>query len=265
MNTNLDDVPKKTLELILLEYKYESIDELYRDIGLGNDPKISLLKDSPPFAKVDSNNISYDIEGSEGLVMSYAKCCHPIPGDIIIGYASQGKGIVVHRKDCKSIKHTKGADKNIELRWSENVDNNFSVSIMIEVENVRGVLAEVSSIIAQSNHNIESVNYTDSRDTGHNRMLFVISVKNLRQLDKLLNKLSKIKNVLELREKELINEQSKIWIPNIDESKNLKRSMVSLASSNKYDLMNDIMSFGLHRIWKKQFIKLCIYSDKKNS
>ncbi len=202
MNTNLDDVPKKTLELILLEYKYESIDELYRDIGLGNRiPKLVSLRIAPSFAKVDSNNISYDIEGSEGLVMSYAKCCHPIPGDIIIGYASQGKGIVVHRKDCKSIKHTKGADKNIELRWSENVDNNFSVSIMIEVENVRGVLAEVSSIIAQSNHNIESVNYTDSRDTGHNRMLFVISVKNLRQLDKLLNKLSKIKNVFRAERK----------------------------------------------------------------
>lgn len=202
MNTKLNDIPQKTLQLILLEYKYDSIDELYKDIGLGNRiPKLVALRMAPSFAKVASNNISYDIEGSEGLVMSYAKCCHPIPGDLIVGYASQGKGIVVHRKDCKSIKHTKGGDKNIELRWSGNVDNNFSVSIMIEVENVRGVLAEVSSIIAQSNHNIESVNYTDSRDTGHNRMLFVISAKNVNQLDKLLNKLGKLKNVFRAERK----------------------------------------------------------------
>ena len=70
----------------------------------------------------------------------------------------------------------------IELRWSENVDNYFSASIMVEVENIRGVLAQVSSVIAQSNCNIESVNYTDTHDAGHNMMVFVISAKNLKQV-----------------------------------------------------------------------------------
>ena len=66
---------------------------------------------------------------------------------------------------------------------------------MVEVENVRGVLAQVSSIIAQSNHNIESVNYTDTHEAGHNMMVFVISAENVNQINKLLVRLNKINNV----------------------------------------------------------------------
>ena len=200
-NVSLEDVPKKTLKFILSEYKYKSIEDLYKSIGLGNKiPKLIALRMAPSFKKIDSAS-PYDIEGSEGLVMSYAKCCHPVPGDLIVGHTSQGKGIVVHRSSCKSINRTKFDSESIELRWSENVDNNFNASIMIEVENQRGVLAQVSSVIAQSEHNIESVNYTDSHETGHNMMVFVISVKNIIQISKLLDKLKKIKNVFRAERK----------------------------------------------------------------
>jgi len=201
LNVSLDDVPKKTLKFILSEYNYKSIEDLYKSIGLGNKiPKLIALRMAPSFKKIDSA-CPYDIEGSEGLVMSYAKCCHPVPGDLIVGHTSQGKGIVVHRSSCKSISRTKLDSESIELRWSENVDNNFNASIMIEVENQRGVLAQVSSVIAQSEHNIESVNYTDSHETGHNMMVFVISVKNIIQIRKLLDKLKKIKNVFRAERK----------------------------------------------------------------
>jgi len=201
LNVSLEDVPKKTLKFILSEYNYKSIEDLYKSIGLGNKiPKLIALRMAPSFKKIDSTS-PYDIEGSEGLVMSYAKCCHPVPGDLIVGHTSQGKGIVVHRSSCKSISRTKLDSESIELRWSENVDNNFNASIMIEVENQRGVLAQVSSVIAQSEHNIESVNYTDSHETGHNMMVFVISVKNIVQIRKLLDKLKKIKNVFRAERK----------------------------------------------------------------
>tara|TARA_B100001113_G_scaffold74343_1_gene57845 strand:+ start:3938 stop:6064 length:2127 start_codon:yes stop_codon:yes gene_type:complete len=201
LNVSLKDVPKKTLKYILSEYNYKGLDDLYKSIGLGNKiPKLIALRMAPSFTKTDSSS-PYDIEGSEGLVMSYAKCCHPVPGDLIVGHTSQGKGIVVHRSSCKSISRTKLDSESIELRWSKNVDNKFNASIMIEVENQRGVLAQVSSVIAQSEHNIESVNYTDSHETGHNMMVFVVSVKNTNQIKKLLDKLSKIKNVFRAERK----------------------------------------------------------------
>ena len=64
------------------------------------------------------------IQGTEGRVLSYAKCCYPIPGDSIIGHISPGKGIVVHRQSCMGIKHTKRInEQNIDLMWSENIDD----------------------------------------------------------------------------------------------------------------------------------------------
>ena len=201
LDVSLKDVPSKTLEFILSEYKFTKVEELYKGIGLGNViPKLIALRMAPSFKQSRSNTV-YDIEGSEGLVMSYAKCCHPIPGDTIVGHITQGKGIVVHRSSCKSIRHIKRDKDNIELRWSENVDNFFSASIMVEVENVRGVLAQVSSVIAQSNHNIESVNYTDTHEAGHNMMVFIISIKNLKQVEKLIDKLNKIRNVYKAERK----------------------------------------------------------------
>ena len=131
MEVSLNDVPSKTLNFILSEYKFETIEDLYVEIGLGNViPKLIALRMAPSF-KQDTSKTTYDIEGSEGLVMSYAKCCHPIPGDTIVGHITQGKGIVVHRSSCKSIRHIKRDKDNIELRWSENVDNFFSASITV--------------------------------------------------------------------------------------------------------------------------------------
>ena len=195
LDVSLKDIPNKTLMYILSEYKFNSLDDLYREIGLGNViPKLVALRMAPSFKK-NNKETSFDIEGSEGLVMSYAKCCYPLPGDNIVGHISQGKGIVVHRSSCKSIKQQKDKRDYIDLRWSGDVDNYFNASIMVEVENVRGVLAQVSSIIAQSNHNIESVNYTDTHEAGHNMMVFVISAENVNQINKLLVRLNKINNV----------------------------------------------------------------------
>ena len=142
MEVSLNDVPSKTLNFILSEYKFKTIEELYVEIGLGNViPKLIALRMAPSF-KQDTSKTIYDIEGSEGLVMSYAKCCHPIPGDTIVGHITQGKGIVVHRSSCKSIRHIKRDKDNIELiskfrhmyeisgismRWVEFFLDNFGI------------------------------------------------------------------------------------------------------------------------------------------
>ena len=142
------------------------------------------------------------IQGTEGLVLSYAKCCYPIPGDSIIGSISQGKGIVVHRQICNSVKHSKKSnEQSIDLVWSENIDDFFSVCIKVEVENKRGVLAQISSIIAKNECNIDSVTYDDTKETGHNIMIFVISVTDLKALSKLMSQLKKNVNVLNVARK----------------------------------------------------------------
>ena len=201
----IDDIPENTLKIILQEYSCKTINDLYAEIGLGNIiAKLIAMRISPTEMPTKNSKTSKDIQirGTEGLVVSYAKCCYPIPGDAILGYISQEKGIVVHRQTCRSINHMKKqSDETLDLSWAENVDDMFSVSIKIEVDNVRGVLAMISSQIAQNDSNIESVTYDDTKETGHNIMIFVITISDLKELNKLIRKLKKNPNILSVERK----------------------------------------------------------------
>ena len=199
----LADIPAKTLKIVLQEYDCSNIDDLYCEIGLGNRiPKLVVMRIAPINVtnKITKKKLKgIHIQGTEGLVLSYAKCCYPIPGDPIIGNISQGKGIVVHRQSCMSIRNTKRInEQTIDLVWSENIDDSFSACIKVEVENKRGVLAQISSIISKNECNIDSVTYDDTKETGHNIMIFVISIPNTKVLSKLMSQLRKNINVLNI-------------------------------------------------------------------
>ena len=202
----LNDIPKKTLNIVLQEYSCETIDDLYAEIGLGNSiAKLVAMRIAPtdmPLKDNSASNTDIQIRGTEGLVVSYAKCCYPIPGDPILGHISQEKGVVVHRQKCRSLNHMKkSSDETLDLSWADNVDDTFSASIKVEVENVRGVLAMISAQIAQNDSNIESVTYDDTKTTGHNIMVFVISINGVKELNKLIKKLKKNSNILNAERK----------------------------------------------------------------
>tara|TARA_Y100000996_G_scaffold78115_1_gene52853 strand:+ start:1906 stop:4065 length:2160 start_codon:yes stop_codon:yes gene_type:complete len=201
----INDIPENTLKIILQEYSCKTINDLYSEIGLGNIiAKLIAMRISPTEMPAKNTKSSSDIQirGTEGLVVSYAKCCYPIPGDPILGYISQEKGLVVHRQTCRSINHMKKqSDETIDLSWDENVDDMFSASIKVEVDNVRGVLAMISSQIAQNDSNIESVTYDDTKETGHNIMVFVITISDVKELNKLIRKLKKNPNILNVERK----------------------------------------------------------------
>ncbi len=202
----LNDIPKKTLNIVLQEYSCETIDDLYAEIGLGNSiAKLVAMRIAPtdmPLKENSASNTDIQIRGTEGLVVSYAKCCYPIPGDPILGHISQEKGVVVHRQKCRSLNHMKkSSDETLDLSWADNVDDTFSASIKVEVENVRGVLAMISAQIAQNDFNIESVTYDDTKTTGHNIMVFVISINGVKELNKLIKKLKKNSNILNVERK----------------------------------------------------------------
>ncbi len=201
---NINEIPKKTLNIVLQEYKCENIDELYCEIGLGN--RIAKLVSMRVAPRENTNektkSVGVNIRGTEGLVLSFAKCCYPIPGDNIIGHISQEKGIVVHRYTCKSIRKDKKAnDETLDLSWDETINDSFNACIKVEVENQRGVLAAISSEISQYESDIISVRYDDSKQTGHNIMVFVITIFDSKALDKLIRNLRKNDNVLHVERK----------------------------------------------------------------
>ena len=203
-NIDIKEIPKKTLNMVLQEYKCQNIEDLFCEIGLGNRiAKLVSIRVAPSENLPKTKNPSgVSIKGTEGLVLSFARCCYPIPGDNILGHISQEKGIVVHKHDCKSIrKDKKATDEKIDLSWDENVEEQFNACIKVEVENQRGVLASISSEISQYESDIVSVRYDDSKQTGHNIMIFVITIPGIKALDKLIKNLKKKDNVLRVERK----------------------------------------------------------------
>jgi GTP diphosphokinase / guanosine-3',5'-bis(diphosphate) 3'-diphosphatase len=132
------------------------------------------------------------ISGTEGLVVNYANCCHPIPGDDIIGFISSGKGLVIHRRSCKNVKHySNQPEKWLDVDWDKQSTEQFAVEIQIETKNQRGALALIASEIANTKTDIERVRSEDKDET-YSLMNFVVTVRNADHLDELLRHLRRI-------------------------------------------------------------------------
>jgi GTP pyrophosphokinase len=104
------------------------------------------------------------VDGSEGMSVIYSSCCHPIPGDSIIGYLGKGEGLQIHINDCAHVQriHHKDPDNWIEVNWAEDIDRAFEIPLRVDVKNSKGVLAKVASSITSSDANITHVGMDDS-------------------------------------------------------------------------------------------------------
>jgi len=106
----------------------------------------------------EPSTASLVIAGTEGMVVSYARCCYPIPGDEVMGYLSSGRGIVIHRNNCGNLSNfRKQPEKWISVNWEDNIDLEFASQIHVDTLNKPGVLAEVAATIGDAGSNIEQV------------------------------------------------------------------------------------------------------------
>ncbi len=195
----VDEIPSNSLKVVLEEYGYDDIDDLFMAIGLGiRMPKLVARRISP--SQQDENlqatqDNKIQIKGTEGLAVSYAKCCYPVPDDKIIGVASPGRGIVIHQYRCKNIKGAlREADKWVDLEWDNQLEKTFSAAIRITTNTERGVLAQAATTIAESDCNIEHVTHTQGDNEG-STMNFIISVQNRKHLANVMRRLRNRKNV----------------------------------------------------------------------
>jgi len=135
------------------------------------------------------------IQGTEGIVVNYAKCCRPIPGDPIVGVFSAGRGIVIHSKPCSNLREYKKHPENIlELKWEEKVDSDFPVEIRIQVANNKGVLATIASVIAAQEANIENITIDDN-EARQTELVFTINVNNRLHLANVIRQIKQLKQV----------------------------------------------------------------------
>jgi (p)ppGpp synthase/HD superfamily hydrolase len=146
----------------------------------------------------DVTNIPLTIKGTEGMVVTLARCCHPIPGDSIVGYFNRGKGIVVHHHKCGNSTDVRKKQATwLDVKWSEDAKGDFSVEIRLEVKNQRGTLASIAGIISKMESNIEAVNVIN-QDAEVSIDLITLSVQNRVHLAAIMRQLKKLSIVLKL-------------------------------------------------------------------
>jgi (p)ppGpp synthase/HD superfamily hydrolase len=149
-------------------------------------------------SKKGKNSLPLAIKGTEGMVVSFPKCCYPIPGDPIHGFVTAGRGIVVHRQSCKNVaEFLNQPEKWINIEWESDIDRDFQSTIRLSVTNQRGVLATVASAIADQDANIENVEIGDQEDR-YTTLAFVIEVRNRIHLAQVMRRVRGIKAVSQI-------------------------------------------------------------------
>ncbi|WP_226686837.1 bifunctional GTP diphosphokinase/guanosine-3',5'-bis pyrophosphate 3'-pyrophosphohydrolase [Stutzerimonas stutzeri] len=195
--TSLEKISPERIQQVLAEYHMEYVEDLLEDIGLGNRmayviARRLILRDDEQAPALEG---PLAIRGTEGLVLNYAKCCTPIPGDPIVGHLSAGKGMVVHLETCRNIADVRhNPDKCIQLSWSKDVTGEFNVELRVELEHQRGLIALLAGSVNAADGNIEKIGM-DERDGRISVVQLVVSVHDRVHLARVIKKLRAIKGV----------------------------------------------------------------------
>lgn len=199
LDVNWSDLTSESMAAITLHFQYKNTDDLFEAIGLGNQMVQQImhyLQNVMGFSAKKTDTApqlmqSLVIKGTEGMLVNFAECCRPIPGDPVTGQLTAGRGIIIHRDNCKqTLRFAKHPEKIISVFWGEKIQGNFKVDIRAEVNNQPGVLAKLAGDIARSNANIDNVS-VEQRDGNycvvhltlsiHDRTHLAHVIKNLRR------------------------------------------------------------------------------------
>ena len=141
------------------------------------------------------------IQGVDGLMVRYAQCCQPVPGDPVVGYVTQGRGISIHRSDCPNLLSLSLDERRVEIDWQEVEGEAFSVHLALQGEDRRGLYADIMSAISKTGTNIRAADIT-TRDGTVSGSIFV-EVDNLSHLAKVLKAIRRVKGVHEIERREV--------------------------------------------------------------
>lgn len=219
-----NDIAKgETYERMLKRYNIHSIEDLYSIIGDGQASAshfISRLKEENMPHKVTEEELKKNIDdsinknikkkkkdnycgisvkGESNVMVRFARCCNPVPGDDVLGYITKGRGVSVHRTDCANLQAliASDADKVIEVSWGTEKGVSYITEIRVRAEDHMGILQDIMTIMADLNLNLSGLNANSIKG---NEAVFDIkvSISSVEQLDVLMKKLRAIKSVIDV-------------------------------------------------------------------
>ena len=198
-----DSIKKKHWDKLVLDYHLKSKDDVLVDIALGKKVNVMVahqltnIMDGVKKAKSQSKFLDViTIKGSDDMAIELASCCHPIPGDPILGYINKDRGLIIHTHDCSTIKkYNLDPERWVDVEWEPNSDILYKVSLSVLVANETGMLAKMASAIAVASSNIENVSVEESDGSNFVNINFVVQVKNRLHLSEVIRSLRKITKV----------------------------------------------------------------------
>jgi len=197
---HLSNISKEKIGGLLEQTDFDVLDDLLEDIGLGNRMAYIVARRLIPSEDgeelpTNQDDTAMAIRGAEGMLMSFAKCCYPIPGDPIVGYVSAGRGMIVHRETCNNMSEIRNDPKKyVNLRWDPTVGGEFTVELRIELEHQRGIIATLANAISSAEGNIEKI-ATSDRDARFSIVNLTLTVRNRVHLASVMKKVRRIKSV----------------------------------------------------------------------
>ena len=194
------------------ELSFQSPEELVAQIGFGKisakqvitrlKPRLGIEKDKPQgiVGKVVSRlkrpkkDHGIKVDGMSDMLVSFANCCNPLPGEKVVGFITRGRGITIHRKICTQLKNV-DSDHLVDVTWDTSDKEVYTAKLKIISVERKGMLADVSMVISQKDANII---HAEAKSTVDNKgiALFTIEVQSYRQLQEIMGALKKVRSVL---------------------------------------------------------------------
>ncbi len=141
------------------------------------------------------------IQGVDGLLVRYAQCCQPVPGDTVVGYVTQGRGISIHRADCPNLLTMASGDRRVEIDWQEQEGESFAVRLVLNAEDRRGLYADIMQAISATGTNIRGADLQTKDGSAFGTVY--VEVDNLPHLGKVLKAVRRVKGVTSVDRREV--------------------------------------------------------------
>ena len=200
LKLSLKQIPAEDIDAVVKELNLKDANELYEKIGLGERLAPLVARRLQPQGADNSGGTAAAsgplmIAGTEGLLVTYARCCFPIPNDPIMAYLSAGRGVMIHRQNCGNLaEYRKQPDKWLSVAWEGTHGRLFSSEIQLEINNRVGVLAAVASAIAGTETNIDQVSL-EERDTTISSLKFQVQVRDRKHLARVIRTVRRMPDV----------------------------------------------------------------------
>ena len=197
--TRLNAIEDDTMQAALSALGKADIETLLVDVALGKTlPHMAVahLPSTSDNSAVGGEAATLGIRGTEGVGVTYAKCCCPLPGDAIQGYLGQEKGLMVHRDSCRNLLELREQpDRLISLHWDEEVERNYPLGLRVQVENRRGMIAVLATRLSAIGLNIERI-ATQNKDVEFTFVDLELQVSSRTHLAHVMKRLRGVEGVL---------------------------------------------------------------------